>query len=199
MKLSRRRAVSPIIAALLLIAIAVAAGIIVYVYVNSIASNLTQGGGAQTSERLQMQSYNFQFSPTGCTCAQWLLDLNLLNSGGGSTTISAVYYDGTALTLGTPVVNPGAALAGINNNYFPLPSTTIINDYGNVSCTATAGAAQTICFTSASTKTTYAAQDTGQIVITFSAGAAAGTVHTVKVVSLTGATFVFSVAAGKTG
>src|SRR5271168_3610744 len=109
MKFSRRRAVSPIIATLLLIAIAVAAAIIVYVFVNSLAGGLTQGGGQQTTERLQMQSYNFQLSPpapnsgTACGCAGQILQLFLLNSGSSSTTISAVYYDGVLMTLSTPV------------------------------------------------------------------------------------------------
>ncbi len=198
MKFTRRRAVEPIIASLLLIAIAVAAGIIVYVYVNSIASNLTQGGGAQTAERLQMQSYNFAFTPTSCACAQYLLDLNLLNSGGGSTTISAVYFDGTGLTAGTIASTAPIALSGINDNYYAIPSTTVVNDFATT-CSTGAGTAANICFTATTAKTTYSAQDAGQIVITFSSAAAAGTVHTVKVVSLTGATYVFSVAAGKTG
>lgn len=198
MQVTARRAVDPIIASLLLIAIAVAAGIIVYVYVNSIAGNLTQGGGSQTSERLQMQSYNFAFSPQACACSGYMIDLSLLNSGGGSTTISAVYYDGNALTLGTPTTSL-ATLASYANDYFPLPSSTIVNDYSATNCTATNGAAANICFTSASTQTTYTAQQTGQVVITFASAASAGTTHTVKVVSLTGATFVFTVSAGKTG
>lgn len=41
MNFQRRRGVSVIIATLLLIAIAVAAGIIVYVFVNGLAGNLT--------------------------------------------------------------------------------------------------------------------------------------------------------------
>ncbi len=45
MQITARKAVSPIIATLLLIAIAVAAGIIVYVYVNSLCGNVTGGGG----------------------------------------------------------------------------------------------------------------------------------------------------------
>ena len=62
MKVTARRAVDPIIATLLLIAIAVAAGIIVYVYVNSLAGGLTQSGGQQVSKQLSMDSYAFAAS-----------------------------------------------------------------------------------------------------------------------------------------
>ncbi len=59
MHVTVRKAVSPIIATLLLIAIAVAAGIIVYVYVNSLAGGLTSGGGQQVSEQLSLDAYNY--------------------------------------------------------------------------------------------------------------------------------------------
>ena len=52
MKFSRR-AVSPIIATLLLIAIAVAAGVLVYVYVNSLSGNLTSSNGNQVTHQSQ--------------------------------------------------------------------------------------------------------------------------------------------------
>jgi len=103
MKFQRQRGISPIIATLLLIAIAVAASIIVYVFVNGLAGGLTQGGGQQTTERLQMQSYNFAISPGSggitCGCSGQILELFLLNSGASSTTISSVYYDGVLQTL----------------------------------------------------------------------------------------------------
>jgi hypothetical protein len=49
------------------------------------------------------------------------------------------------------------------------------------------------------TKTTYATGDVGQIVIPLSPAAVAGTSHTVKVISTTGATNVFTVTAGRSG
>src|SRR5438445_227478 len=69
MKFQTRRGISPIIATLLLIAIAVAASIVVYVFVTGLAGNLTTGGGQQTTERLQMQSYNF--SPRETSKRDW--------------------------------------------------------------------------------------------------------------------------------
>lgn len=83
---SGRPAVSPIIATLLLIAIAVAAGIVVYVYVNGLAGGLTQAGGQQVSEQVSMDAYSFSTlgSPS----------FVVRNVGGSTVTISSVFYDG---------------------------------------------------------------------------------------------------------
>ena len=59
MQLPERRGISPIIATLLLIAIAVAAGIVVYVFVNGLAGNLTQSGGQQVSEQVSLDAYSY--------------------------------------------------------------------------------------------------------------------------------------------
>jgi len=196
MDFTRRKAVSPIIASLLLIAIAVAAGIIVYVYVNGLAGNLTQGGGGQVTERLQLQSYTFAVSPANCLCSQYILDLNLINSGGGATTISAVYFDGSPMALTTPAVT-GATLASLANDAFATPSSSYAVD--TVGACTSGNGAQDICFSAAATLTTYSAQQTGQLFITFGSAQTAGTTHTVKVVSVTGGTYVFSVTAGRSG
>ncbi len=212
MKFTRRRAVSPIIATLLLIAIAVAAGIIVYVFVNSIAGGLTQGGGQQTTERLQMQGYNFAVSPpsggqplnsgSACGCVGQVLQLFLLNSGSSSTTISAVYFDGTLMALTTIPSASNIALSGINNEAFTAPASTSIGDYAT-SCPLNTGAsaAATICFytTTGSPNLTYGTVTIGEVVITFSSAYTAGTSHTVKIVSSTGATSVFAVISGRSG
>jgi flagellin-like protein len=194
MDFTRRRAVSPIIASLLLIAIAVAAGVIVYIYVNGLAGNLTQGGGGQVTERLQLQSYSFAVNPTNCVCSQWILDLNLINSGGGATTISAVYFDGSPIALATPYTSPATALA---SNAYATPSSTYVVDT-TAACTS-GQAADAVCFSAVTTQTTYSAQQTGELFITFGAAQTAGTTHTVKVVSVTGGTDIFSVTAGRTG
>src|SRR5208282_3364000 len=107
MKFSRRRAVSPIIATLLLIAIAVAAGIIVYVYVNSLAGGLTSGGGQQVSSQIQLQAYSFTgITSTSVSSNGVIGEAFLENTGSSSATISAIYFDGAALTqwytTGTP-------------------------------------------------------------------------------------------------
>ena len=210
MNFQRRRAVSPIIATLLLIAIAVAASIVVYVFVNSLSGGLTAGGGQQTTERLQMQSYNFAVNPptggqpliggTACGCIGQVLQLSLINSGSVSTTISAVYFDGTLLSVQSTAPTANTALSGLNNFAYTAPSATTVGDYAT-SCTAQTGnsAAATICFTASTAQTTFTVGQQGQVFITFSAAVTAGTSHVVKVVSSTGATYVFSVTSGRNG
>ncbi len=53
------RAVSQIIAALLLIAIAVAAAVLLYVFSIGLLGSLGSGGGQQTKEQVIMEAYNF--------------------------------------------------------------------------------------------------------------------------------------------
>ena len=102
MKFTHRRAVSPIIASLLLIAIAVAAGIIVYVYVNSLAGNLTSGGGNQETQQVQLQAYAFNYA----TGTGQVLDVFLQNVGSSTVTFSSVYLDGTQLNEWGTVAGP---------------------------------------------------------------------------------------------
>ena len=194
----RRKGVSVVIATLLMIAITVAAGIVVYVFVTGLVGSLSQSGGTQVTELLQLQSYNFQISPGTCACPRQVIELFLLNSGAASTTISAMYYDGTLLTLSTPFT-AATALSTINNNAYTAPSTTTLNDFTTAACTATAGPAGSMCFTSTTAKTSYSVGDVGQVVITFSSAVGAGTSHTVKAVSTTGAAYIFTIQAGKSG
>ncbi len=188
MKFYKRRAVDPIIASLLLIAIAVAAGIIVYIYVNGLAGGLTSGGGQQTTERLQMQASNFNISPGSCACSGDVLLISLINSGSGSTTISAVYFDGAAQTITAP---PTSDTALASNQAFVVPTAT----------TMTSALAGDIHFSANTQQTAYTVGSTGQVVITFATGSTptSGTTHTVKIVSSTGAQFVMTVTAGKSG
>ena len=196
MKFQRRPGVSVIIATLLLIAIAVAAGIIVYVFVNGLAGSLTSGGGQQTTERLQMQSFTFAVSPPvsggfTCGCSGQLLDIFLINSGSSSTTISAVYYDGTILTIASPFTTAAA---------FPGATTAYTAPFGTFLQSGTANG--DFGFNALGAQLTYAtsgATSTGQVVIAFPAAVTAGTTHTVKIVSSTGATNILSVTAGRTG
>ena len=123
MDIPRRKGVSPIIATLLLIAIAVAAGIIVYVFVNGLAGNLTKSGGNQVTEQISLQSYNFQ-NPSASPSA---LTVYLGNTGTGSVEISTIYLDGSPLTASSVPysLTPGSCL-----------STTL---FVGASCSFTAG------------------------------------------------------------
>jgi flagellin-like protein len=98
-----KKAVSPVIATLLMIAIAVAASIIVYVWSMGLLGGLMQsGGGSQTAEQLILEAYNGQ---TG---------LVLRNVGTRDINVTACYLDGTADTSACPssgtVVGQGKAL-----------------------------------------------------------------------------------------
>src|SRR5579864_6195655 len=87
MKFQRRPGVSVIIATLLLIAIAVAASIIVYVFVNSLSGNLTQQGGQQVADQVSMDAYTYPSAGTAPVVV-------LRNVGSASITLSAIFFDG---------------------------------------------------------------------------------------------------------
>src|SRR3972149_464292 len=67
------KAVSQVIAALLLIAIAVAAAILLYVFSIGLLGSLGTGGGQQTKEQLIMEAYNWNVIGT--------IELTLRNVG----------------------------------------------------------------------------------------------------------------------
>ena len=196
MKFHRRGGISPIIATLLLIAIAVAAGIIVYVFVNSLAGGLTGGGGQQTTERLQLQTYNFVISPSGgtsCSCANQLAEMFLLNSGSATTTISSVYYDGTLQSTLS-----ACPLTGSGTDVTP---TTLSTYYDSAAAYLTSSAASKFgcSVAGAASQLTVTVGSAVQVIVTLSAAPSAGTSHIIKVVSTTGATNVFTVTTGRTG
>lgn len=99
MKLLRRRAVSPIIATLLLIAIAVASGVIVYVFTSGVAGNLTRSGGNQVTEQMNMDAYSYSPVSGGVT-------VYVRNTGSSSVTINTIYFDGAVVT------SPGGTCVG---------------------------------------------------------------------------------------
>ncbi len=87
------RAVSQVIAALLLIAIAVAAAILLYVFSIGLLGSLGSSGGAQTKEQLIMEAYNWNFPSSPGTIA-----LTVRNVGSASIDASAtdVFVNGVA-------------------------------------------------------------------------------------------------------
>jgi len=87
-----KRAVSPVIATLLMIAIAVAASIIVYVWSIGLLGGLMGSGGSQTKEQLIMEAYNWATPAT--------LVFTLRNVGSAPVTVASVYLGGNALTTG---------------------------------------------------------------------------------------------------
>ena len=81
-----KKAVSPVIATLLMIAVAVAASVIVYVWSAGLLGTLMGGGGAQVKEQLIVEAYNWN-NPAS-------LILNIRNVGSASVTIDKVYIAG---------------------------------------------------------------------------------------------------------
>jgi archaeal type IV pilus assembly protein PilA len=143
MEVRGRRAVSPIIATLLLIAIAVAAGIIVYVFTNSLTGGLTQAGGQQVSEQVSMDAYNFLTSNTAPT-------LTLRNTGPSSVTIPllSVYYDGNLCqasgTTCTAAPSVATATSSCTLSAGPaLPATCNTGQYVTITLTVTAATSGT--------------------------------------------------------
>jgi len=119
-----RKAVSPVIATLLMIAIAVAAAILVYVWSMGLVGTLQGTGGQQTKEQLIMEAYDAKSSSS-----QWTLHIR--NVGPTNSTIVAVYVEGTSVDIGGgPVsLNPGES-----------KSVTL----SNIPTTVKAGAAYTV-------------------------------------------------------
>jgi flagellin-like protein len=221
MKFTHRRAISPIIATLLLIAIAVAAGIIVYVYVNSLAGGLTSGGGSQVSQQLQLQAYSFTgVASTSVSSNGVVGEAFLENTGSSSITISSIYFDGTALTqwyaTGTPAYEQYFVVPTSGGACFALlPPSTTITAYilgtsqpasGIATACGTEAAATTCatvtCLNTASGQTptlTLAPLSSVQLLFGLNSAATSGTSHTIKVVTANGGVSVFTVVAGRTG
>jgi len=100
------RAVAPVIATLLLIAIAVAAAIIVYVFSIGLLGGLQTSGGQQVKQQVIMEAYNWQVATT--------LIMTLRNVGPAQVLFADYFVNGiapsgtsgcaTALNVGTSCV-----------------------------------------------------------------------------------------------
>jgi flagellin-like protein len=161
--------VSPIIATLLLIAITVAAGVIVYVFVSGTVGNLTQGGGQQTAQQIELTSYAFSTSSgttcgslTGVTADGTCIVISFKNTGGSSATIDSIYVNGQALTL--EGAQSGCSTLTVDSDCAGL----------GLASTGTGG-------------TGYTGAPTGIV---------GGSTNTVKIVTATGGLFSFTITAG---
>lgn len=98
------RAVSQIIAALLLIAIAVAAAILLYVFSIGLLGSLGSGGGQQTKEQLIMEAYSWSSNS---------LTLTVRNVGPAAINIAGadIFVNGVAIATNpfTGTLTPQAA------------------------------------------------------------------------------------------
>lgn len=173
MRFTRRRAVSPIIATLLLIAIAVAAGIIVYVFVNSISGNLTAQGGQQVADQVSMDAYTFS-----TTTAPIVV---LRDVGSSTVVISQVYFDGNLCQV-TGSTCTGDVTGDTVNPWFSSASTCTLTGSGTtatlpITCTSGQYAQMTLAVASQTS----------------------GTSHILRIVTSDGGTFTFTIIAGRSG
>ena len=86
----RKKAVSPVIATLLMIAIAVAAGVLVYVWSMGLVGTLQGSGGEQTKEQVILEAYD-------ASGENW--NLYLRNTGAAPVTLSSCYVNGTSMGI----------------------------------------------------------------------------------------------------
>jgi flagellin-like protein len=93
-----RKAVSPVIAVLLMIAIAVAAAILVYVWSMGLIGTLQTGGGQQVREQVELDAYDWK--TTAGT-----LNLYLRNVGSTDVSVAAVYVEGVQDWTGASVIS----------------------------------------------------------------------------------------------
>jgi len=118
-----KKAVSPVIATLLMIAVAVAASVIVYVWSAGLLGTLMGGGGAQVKEQLVIEAYDWTNTAS--------LKLYLRNVGSTAVSIAAIYVGGTA-TTSNPVYPIAVAVKS--------PATPTLTGMGSV----TSGTAYTV-------------------------------------------------------
>lgn len=102
-RMTNEKGVSPVIAVLLMIAIAVAAAILVYVWSMGLIGTLTTGGGSQTREQVIVDAYSWNQSTNA-------IRLYTRNVGSSEVILDAVYVGGTMAStdMGTtlPVQGP---------------------------------------------------------------------------------------------
>lgn len=91
----RRKAVSPVIATLLLIAIAVAVAIIAYSWVTGLAGGLMGGGGQQVTHQLVLEAYNH----INVSKNENIYVSVRYVGPASNVTISRIYYDGQSVTV----------------------------------------------------------------------------------------------------
>ena len=117
------RAVSNIIAALLLIAIAVAAAVLLYVFSFGLLGSLGSSGGQQTKEQVVMEAYTWS---TGCTGT---LTLTLRNVGPAAVNLGTAAGDADFFVNGVQITGG----TGGTTNVTPGGSTQVILDTSGVS------------------------------------------------------------------
>lgn len=105
----RKKGVSPVIAVLLMIAIAVAAAILVYVWSMGLIGTLTGGGGQQTREQIIVDAYTWKTDT---------MTLYFRNVGSSEVVLDAIYVSGT------PVASSMSTVLSVQGPVQPITVTT---------------------------------------------------------------------------
>ena len=163
----RRRGVSPVIAVLMLIAIAVATGIIVYIEEINLSGLLTKSGGTHVVEQIELETYNWTSSS--------ILSIHIRNTGGRTVTVAEIYVDGINQSILPRVVGVYVICTALAPN--PSCVTHIV----------TAPPILTIAPQDTITITVAISGVVGGV----------GTIHTVKIITTDGGIFTYSIVKGK--
>ena len=145
-----RRGVSVIIASLLLIAIAVAAAVLLYVFSIGLMGSLSSSGGSQTKDQLIMAAYNW---PSGTTLTLYIQNvgssnLQVLSADGASYFINGVLVTAAAggtggckdpLAPGTVACSMALTTTGTFTNGAAYPVKVVLPDGGVFSYSAIYG------------------------------------------------------------
>ena len=107
------RGVSQVIAALLLIAIAVAAAILLYVFAIGLLGSLGSGGGQQTKEQIIMEAYSFTGSSLSVTMRN--VGPSNVNIGGADFFINGALGQMSGGCAGVTLTPTGSCSASITN------------------------------------------------------------------------------------
>ncbi|MCL4517583.1 MAG: hypothetical protein M1587_00110 [Thaumarchaeota archaeon] len=113
---SEKKAISPIIATLLLILIAIAAGVVVYAYVlGFMGGAINQSSVPKTSDEFSINAWSYSVSGTTLT-------IYVQNTGQNTVNITSVYVYSSSNTLVTQNVTLGSGAAG--SGYIITPGST---------------------------------------------------------------------------
>jgi FlaG/FlaF family flagellin (archaellin) len=149
-----KRGVSVIIAALLLIAIAVAAAVLLYVFSIGLMGSLGSSGGQQTKDQVILEAYDWSGTTT-CSGAITTLCLSLKNVGSSTVNLATgsadFFVNGVSMVAagGSATLTPGAPTNVVTvtiAGFTPTPGAAypvkiVLPDGGVFSYTAIAGQA----------------------------------------------------------
>ena len=126
--MKEKRAISPIIATLLLILIAIAAGVVVYAYVINFVGNSSTNSGS-TQSVIEINNFCASASSHACNAGADVYYISILNTGTvaipASSTIQIYFTDVTAGTSGsTTCTSPNTAVAPGSSYSCPSSPTT---------------------------------------------------------------------------